>query len=413
MLAIKDATVGGNMHKLAPSKYAFVTCHSVVMFDVILYNRNTKQIRRLALQYCAYDPNVANCGKDMVILMKKIINTFKTEGGKHCITNSLKQIFNFYGYPISEEMLFGIGEGLDFTYINLKNSPMVSGRSKIMEFEAVIADRLGIDIRFKQHKKYDMAFHAAKQMIDNDQPVLVYADMPFLSYLGMDEDSHFGGHSIVLLGYSDEQGCFYVSDRDNSDYAIRTPNGSIQEDYHLVDYTQMQLARSSNFRPFPANNKYAEFDFTNFQGINKSILTSSIASVCEKMLYPPANLKGINGIQKFSKEIKKWIKFDDDKLKKAGVTNYFQINADGGTGGGTFRNMYGGFLIEAAEILNSNVIHQIGNQFILLSKQWDMVADDMWTLHETGQPELLIRMSENINNLYEQETDLLTKLQSP
>lgn len=343
--------------------------------------------------------------------MKNIIDTFKPEGGKHCITNSLKQLFRFYGHPLSEEMLFGIGEGLDFTYINLENSPMVSGRSKVLEFEGVIADRLGINIRCKQNKKYDKVFDTAKQMIDNGQPVLVYADMSFLRYIGLDESSHFGGHSIILFGYDDGQGCFYVSDRDNSDYSIRTPKGPIQEDYHLVDYEQMQMARSSNFRPFPANNKYAEFDFSGFQGVNENILTSSITSVCEKMLNPPASLKGVSGIQKFSKEIKKWIKFDEDKLKRAGITNYFQINADGGTGGGIFRNMYGGFLIEASEILQCNVINQIGGQFIILSEQWDMVADNMWKLFETGQSELLNSMSRSIKNLYEWETDLLTKLQ--
>lgn len=57
--------------------------------------------------------------------MQKIIEGFAPQGGKHCITTSLKQIYDFYGYPLSEEMLFGIGEGLDFTYINLAAAPMV------------------------------------------------------------------------------------------------------------------------------------------------------------------------------------------------------------------------------------------------------------------------------------------------
>jgi len=168
--------------------------------------------------------------------MKHIIKEFNPQGGKHCITNSLKQVFNYYGYPLSEEMLFGIGEGLDFTYIGLANAPMVSGRSKIIEFEKMISARLGITIRIKQNKDYNKIFNITKQMIDNNQPVLIYADMPFLDYLGLDKNSHFGGHSIVLFGYDDEQKCFYVSDRDNSDYPIRTPNGPTHDDYHLVDY---------------------------------------------------------------------------------------------------------------------------------------------------------------------------------
>lgn len=343
--------------------------------------------------------------------MKKIIEKFKPQGGKHCITNSLNQIFEFYKHPLTEEMLFGIGEGLDFTYIGLTAAPMVSGRSKIMEFEKMLAARLNIKINCKQNKDYTKVHALTKQMIDNEHPVLAYVDMPFLSYFHMDENNHFGGHSIVLFGYDEEERCYYVSDRDNSDYPIRTPKGSIHEDYHFVDYEQIQLARSSNFRPFPANNKYLEFDFSSYIGVNREILTASIVGVCKKMLNPPADLKGVNGIRKLSREIKKWNKFDSDKLMRSGITNYFQIHADGGTGGGIFRKIYGGFLMEAAEILQNNLIDRVGEQFIILSKQWDIVGDSMWKLSETCNLELLNRMSDDILELCDMETDLLTKLQ--
>jgi hypothetical protein len=343
--------------------------------------------------------------------MQKIIRNFIPQGGKHCITNSLKQIFEFYGCPLSEEMLFGIGEGLDFTYINLASAPMVSGRVKIMEFEEVLSKRLGISIRVKQSKDYDAAFNKAKQMIDSDNPVLVYVDMPYMDYLGMDENSHFGGHSVVLFGYDDEKACFYVSERDNSEYPIRTPKGFINKDYHLVAYEQMQKARSSNYRPFPANNKYLEFDFSGFQGVSKDTLVAAIMATCDRMLNLPANLKGTNGIEKFSKEIKKWGKFDTDKLKRAGITNYFQINADGGTGGGIFRKLFGGFLMEAAPAIQSTTVEEIGQGFVSLSVEWDTIAYKMWQLNETGNADLLEDMSFDIAKNYQTEVELLTKLQ--
>ncbi|SCY76844.1 BtrH N-terminal domain-containing protein [Alkaliphilus peptidifermentans] len=343
--------------------------------------------------------------------MKKVIETFKPQGGKHCITTSLKQVFDFYGYSLSEEMLFGIGEGLDFTYINLAAAPMVAGRSKVIEFEENLAKGLGITIRVKQSKDYGKVLKKTKQMIEGGHPVMAYVDMPFISYLGLDDNSHFGGHSIVLFGYDDEQECFYVSDRDNSDYSMRTPNGPIHEDYHLVPYREMQAARSSNYRPFPPNNKYVELDFSGFRGINRENLTASILDVCQKMLNPPATLKGVSGIQKFSKDVKKWVKFDDDKLKRAGTTNYFMINADGGTGGGIFRKMYGVFLNEAAGIFQKDTVNQIGNQYIELSGEWDIVGDTMWQLQQTGEQELLEVMSKRILQLYHMEVDLMTRLQ--
>jgi hypothetical protein len=343
--------------------------------------------------------------------MQKIIWKFVPQGGKHCITNSLKQIFDFYGCPLSEEMLFGIGEGLDFTYINLVFAPLVSGRVKIIEFEETLSKRLGISIRVKQNKDYNAAFSKAKQMIDSDNPVLVYVDMPYMDYLGMDENSHFGGHSVVLFGYDDEKACFYVSERDNAEYPIRTPKGPISEDYHLVAYWQMQKARSSNHRPFPANNKYLEFDFSGFQGVSKDNLVAAVMATCDRMLNPPANLKGVNGIAKFSKELKKWDKFDSNKLKQAGITNYFEISADGGTGGGIFRKMFGGFLLEAAPIIQNSAIEEIGHGFISLSARWDSIAQKMWQLHEMGDAALLEDMACGIAENHHIEVELLTKLQ--
>ena len=61
--------------------------------------------------------------------MEKIVDDFKTQGGKHCITNSLKQVFTYYGYAMSEEMMFGLASGLSFLYINQSTSPMVNGRT--------------------------------------------------------------------------------------------------------------------------------------------------------------------------------------------------------------------------------------------------------------------------------------------
>jgi hypothetical protein len=34
--------------------------------------------------------------------MQKIVEVFTPQGGKHCITTSLKQVFDFCGCPLSE-----------------------------------------------------------------------------------------------------------------------------------------------------------------------------------------------------------------------------------------------------------------------------------------------------------------------
>ena len=340
--------------------------------------------------------------------MQNIVKNFIPQGGKHCITNSLKQIFSYYGYPLSEEMMFGLASGLSFLYLNQSSSPMVNGRTKVFEFEKKLADRLNISIQCKSGSDYKKISQLSKDMIDQDKPILIYVD---ISYLGLNKNSHFGGHAVVLFGYDNELERFWISDRDNHDYPIRTPFGEIAEDYHLVSYREMEQARSSAYRPFPAKNKYLLIDFQGYKQIDREILTQAIAETCNTMLNPPAKLLGVNGILKFSTEILKWEKFSLDKLKLSGTTNYFQISKDGGTGGGIFRKMYGDFLIEASTILDNKNIAMLGTKFLEVATQWDKIADDLWQLSLSGNVSLLQKMSKEIMDIYCQEKNLYQSLQ--
>ena len=173
----------------------------------------------------------------------------------------------------------------------------------------------------------------------------------------------------------------------------------------------MKQARNSTYRPFPAKNKYLLFDFQGYKEIDKKILTEAIAETCDAMLNPPAKLLGINGILKFSTEILKWEKFNPNKMKLSGTTNYFQISKDGGTGGGIFRKMYGDFLIEASTILDNKNIAMLGTEFIEVATQWDNIAEDLWQLSLSGDASLLQKMSKELIAIYYQEKNLYQSLQ--
>ncbi|MDE6621173.1 MAG: DUF4872 domain-containing protein, partial [Lachnospiraceae bacterium] len=214
-----------------------------------------------------------------------------------------------------------------------------------------------------------------------------------------------------LFGYDDAVEQFWISDREKHDYPCRTPLGEIAEDYHVGRYQEMEQARSSAHRPFPAKNKYLSFDFQGYRPINREIVAEAIAETCDTMLNPPAKLSGVNGILKFSAEILKWEKFSLDKLKLSGTTNYFQISKDGGTGGGIFRKMYGDFLIEAAVILDDKKTALSGKQFLAVAKQWDKIAEDLWQLSLSGNVSLLPKISKEILDIYQQERDLYQHLQ--
>jgi len=307
-------------------------------------------------------------------------------------------------------MLFGLGRGLGFVYINLKKSPLISGRIKPLEFENNIATALNISIKCRQSKSPCLALKKLKKEIQNNIPVMIYVDMAYLKYMNLSEDNHFGGHSVIVFGFDEKKGCFYVSDRDNNNKKIHTPKGKVGEDFHLVTFEELKIALNSNHRPFPANNKWLQFDFSEAIEINADIVKNAIIENVNSMLNAPAQLLGINGIYKFSKEVRKWKNFDKNKLKLAGITNYFMINADGGTGGGTFRNMYGKFLIESSSLLNSRTIANIGERFLQIAKDWDKTANSLKMLYETGNSKILDSISNEIDIIAKNEKESLTML---
>ena len=178
----------------------------------------------------------------------------------------------------------------------------------------------------------------------------------------------------------------------------------------MVDYDDMERARSSSFRPFPAKNKYLCIDVQGYRAVNQKVLREAILDTCEGMLYPPAQLLGVSGILKFSKEVCRWKDFCQKKRRLAGITNYFQIHEKGGTGGGIFRRMYGDFLKEAADIWQDTRLVKLGEQFIAVSLLWDAVAELLWKLSQSGDIQLLDIISERVLDIYEQETALYQAL---
>ena len=173
---------------------------------------------------------------------------------------------------------------------------------------------------------------------------------------------------------------------------------------------EIKFKFSSNYRSFSDKNKYLDIKLDKCRKVTIDIIKAAIRETCGNMLNSPAQLLGSNGINKLSKEILKWSKFEDEKLRKAGITNYFQINADGGTGGGIFRRMYEHFLKEASIILKSIGIKEVGEEFINISEKWDKVGDFMWNLYESGDKQLLIEMSGIIKEIHKDETYALSKL---
>ncbi len=267
--------------------------------------------------------------------------------GFHCQTNSLAKIFHHYNHPLSEEMLLGLGAGMNFMYWHQKGQPpFIGARGNIKNFYQDIGKRTGVIIKEKTTSSERKAEKTLLEILSRKEPLMLYGDMSYLPWFDFPEEYHFGGHTFVVCGY-DMSNTVLASDMDPQ------ASGLKKGFYAPVTLDQLRIARNSKFKPFPPKNMYLEFDFTNYHDPTADDIYSAISQTTESMLNPPISSFGVKGIQRTAKELSKWVgKFSDEELR-LNLFNVYIFIEIGGTGGGSFRYMYSRFLEEAAKITSN------------------------------------------------------------
>ena len=272
--------------------------------------------------------------------------------GYHCWSNSLTKIYHHYGLPLSEEMLFGLGEGINFMYWEQKGTPpFIGGRGNIKTFVQDIGRRTGVNVIEKSTTSTRKAQKALLQQMEKQEPLMVRVDMGFLPYYDFGEDYHFGSHTIVVCGY-DGQDRVLISDMDSS------ASGKKGGLYAPMTMEEIGRARGSTYKPFPPKNTYFKFEFATAHPPKAEDILSAIRQNSEAMLNPPISNFGIKGVRRTAKEITRWPKRFDDEELRGNLFMFYIMSEIGGTGGGMFRPMYGRFLEEAAAVTGNDLLAQ-------------------------------------------------------
>lgn len=293
-----------------------------------------------------------------------IIQDFSCFGGKHCQTTALKNILEYRGLHLSEEMLLGLGGGTGFIYWYTKqmSSPFIGCRNgKVDEFTLNVCKRIGIDADIIQTNSEKKAYDELKKLLKKGEPVNLFVDMIYLPYFALPKDAHFGGHAIVVYGIDEINNKVYISDRS------RKPLNVTIED--------LRKARSSKYAPFTPKNKMLKIKKypSKISNLDKAI-KESIKSSCQNMLNPPIRNIGLSGMKKWADVISKWPEQSKGTSFFNCLYNTFIYIEIGGTGGSAFRPMYAKFLEEADSIINKPELNEIATIFQKSGRLWNEIA---------------------------------------
>ncbi len=282
---------------------------------------------------------------------------------KHCETGSLKRVLDYHGLHLSEEMLFGLGGGIGFIYWNTKQMPypFIGSRfGKVAEFPQSICNRIGAMADIIGTSSTQKAYKELKHYLENNEPVVLYVDMAYLTYLSNPETAHFGGHAIVVYGLDELSDTAYIYDR-----ALKPVTCSI---------SNLTKARASGYPPFPAKNRYLKISYPSRIKNLQSGIVESIKECCRGMLMLPINNFGLKGMKKWADMVNKWPQMYDNSQLLGTLMSAFIYIEIGGTGGSAFRPMYARFLKESSAILKIKELNEIADMFSESAKIWTDIA---------------------------------------
>ncbi len=294
---------------------------------------------------------------------KLMVQGYQHAGGKHCWTTALKNIFSYHGLNLSEEMLFGLGGGVGFIYwyLKLMPAPFIGTRyGKGVEPLINTCRRIGAQATVFQTGSVTRGYEELKKQLRQDEPAFVFVDMPYLPYLAIPQNAHFGGHTVIVFGLDEQNDKVYVSDR--------------CEKPLTMGIEDLKKARSSKFPPFPPKNKLLKIKFpSKITNLEEGII-ESIRECCNSMLKPPIKNIGLAGMKKWASLVPQWTK-QFTGLKLIGcLFNIFLYIEISGTGGSAFRKMYAKFLTEAGSILNKPTLKETAEILKESAELWSEIA---------------------------------------
>ncbi len=301
-------------------------------------------------------------------MARVFIDAFPHRPGGHCGSTAMRDILAFHGHEYTEEMVFGLGSGIDFIYVNnptIEPPVYIGGRTQ--ELEINVCARLGVGIEVLNGLGDREAWDVVREMLDGGTPVMVHADVYDLDYLRAKR--RFGAHRVVLVGYDDSRGVAFVADNDRE---------TVQE----CSLWSLAMARSSTHPPIPARNTYYRFEVPDALTPLESAIPPAIAEAVRhntgsraaeaSLEFGPARIsRGMAGLDRFVSDLPSFGE-SMSPVTLGLVCRHIYVSAEkGGTGyGGNFRRLYGRFLLESSGIRGLEALEAAGLEFIAIGDLW-------------------------------------------
>ena len=312
--------------------------------------------------------------------------------GLHYETGSVRNIFTLQGIKMphthsapSEALLLGLSGGITFGYFSFAYQgldPIVAllTRNTFDPLENLF-NRLGVVRTVKQTTDVSKAEKNLLEALENNQPVLLWADrvsLPYSLYDGLLGEEMYDMVPLVVFSYDPQKGSVDIADQSRLPLRVGTADlsrgrGRVKK----YKFRQMTLSLPS-------------FDKLN-HGVASGI-RACIQSFHGSPVKGHANNFGFAAYQRWAdllandKDKASWNKvFPPGRRMFSGLVSAFERIELFGTGGAASRPLFADFLEEASLILSKPTLQDIAAQFRLLAGHWSRLST---ALLPNSQPHL-------------------------
>jgi hypothetical protein len=318
--------------------------------------------------------------------------------GQHCETVASGSLLGAVGIQLSEPMLFGLGEGLGFIFLNLSSLPLpfVGGRVKPFALTTALCTNLGLRCASMETTSKARAWATLEKDLKDGRPVGLQLDCYHLEYFS--KPIHFAGHFVAAYACDDR----YV-------YLVDTvQQGSVQ----CVSRASLEAARfekgpmSAKARSWTieAPERAADVASRLAKGIRNAIRANA-----RDYLSPAFKGASYLGIRKLADSLPGWLQAATDPAHDLELAALLMQKA--GTGGSLFRNFYRDFLREAREHLGATpALAHAHAAFASSADEWAAVAAALEEAGRKGEAATLSDAASRCLRIADLELDAMRQL---
>ena len=266
------------------------------------------------------------------------METFQHTHAAHCESGVVSSLLTHSGYPISEAMAFGIGNGLTFAYlpmVKIDGMPLIAYRMPPRSIIKGLTKRFGLGMKMKTYPDATRAREDLIKMIEEGKLVGLQTSVYWLPYFPPEMRFHFNAHNLLIYG------------KDDTGFLVSDP---VFEAPMHVDFNALDKARFARGVFAPKGACYSIESIPSEIDLSKAI-KKAIKHTTGMMLYTFLPWIGIRGMKMMQKAILKLPNHPHKRYPSLYLGHIIRMQEEIGTGGGGFRLMYAAFLYEAAEVL--------------------------------------------------------------